>query len=47
MGEEERPGNAKLSTKKKLIEKLIIIILKGGCGEDRENDEKINITRLY
>ena len=44
--EGERPKDAKLSTEWKLIERLIIIILKVGCGEDG-GDEKINITRLY
>ena len=47
MREKERPGDAKLSTERKLIEKLIIIILKIGCGGGGEDDEKINITRLY
>ena len=47
MGEKERSGDAELSTKERLIERLIIIILKGGCGGDKENDEKVDITRLY
>ena len=46
MGEEERPGDVELSTEERLIERLIIIILKGGCGGDGD-DEKIDITRLY
>ncbi len=47
MGEGERPGDAKLSTEGRLIERLIIIILKGGCGGDKGGGEEINITRLY
>ncbi len=46
MGEEERPKNIKLSTEKRSIEKLVIIILKVDCGGDG-GDEEINITRLY
>ena len=47
MGEGGRSGDTKLSTEGKLIERLIIIMLKGGCGEDGGGGEKINITRLY
>ena len=47
MRERERPEDAKLSTEGRLIERLVIIILKIGCGGDRGNDEKIDITRLY
>jgi len=46
LGEEERPGDAKLSTEEKLIERLIIM-LEVGCGGDKGDDEEINITRLY
>ena len=47
MGEEERPGDAELSTKGKLIKRLVIIMLKGGCGGDRGDDKEVDITRLY
>ncbi len=47
MGEKERPGDAELSTEEKLIKKLIIIMLKRGCGGDKGDDKKINIIRLY
>ncbi len=47
MGERERSGDAKLSTEGRLIEKLVIIILKVDCGGDGGDDEKIDITRLY
>ena len=47
MGEKKRPRDVKLSTEERLIEKLIIIILKGDYGRDKRDDEKINITRLY
>ena len=47
MRERERPGDTKLSTKKKLIKRLIIIMLKVDYGEDKGDDEEINITRLY
>ncbi len=47
MGEEERPRNAELSTEERLIERLVIIILKVGCGGDGGDDEEIDITRLY
>ena len=47
MGEEERPGDVELSTERRLIERLVIIILKGGCGGGGKGGEKINITRLY
>ena len=47
MGKEERPRDAELSTEERLIEKLVIIILKVGCGGDEGDDEKINIICLY
>ena len=47
MGERERPGDVELSTEGRLIERLIIIMLKVGCGGSGEDDEEINITRLY
>jgi len=47
VGEGERSGDAKLSTEGRLIKRLIIIILKIDCGGGGEDDEKINITRLY
>ena len=47
MGEGERPGNVELSTKERLIERLIIIILKVGCGGGGGDDEEVDITRLY
>ena len=47
MGEKKRPGNAELSTKKRLIERLVIIILKVDCGGGERDDEEIDITRLY
>ena len=47
MGKEKRPGDAKLSTEERLIERLVIIILKVDCGGDGEDDEEIDITRLY
>ncbi len=47
MGEKKRPGDAELSTKRKLIERLVIIMLKVGCGGDGGDDEKVDITRLY
>ena len=46
MGEKERPGDAELSTEGKLIERLVIIILKGGCGGD-DGGEEVDMTRLY
>ncbi len=46
MGEGERPGDAKLSKEGRLIERLVIIMLKVGCGESGGDDEEINITRL-
>ena len=49
MGEEERPGDAELSTEGRLIERLVII-LKVGCGGGGgggENSEEVDITRLY
>ncbi len=45
MGEGERPGDAKLSTEERLIERLVIIILKVGCGGG--GDDEVDITRLY
>ncbi len=47
MGEGERPINAELSTKKRLIERLVIIILKVDCGGGGGDDEEIDITHLY
>jgi len=47
VGEKKRPGNAELSTKKRLIERLVIIILKVDCGGGGGDDEEIDITRLY
>jgi len=47
VGEKERPEDTKLSTERKLIERLVIIILKVGCGGDGGDDEEINITHLY
>ncbi len=47
MGERERPGDAELSTERRLIERLVIIILKEGCGGGREGREEVDITRLY
>ncbi len=47
MGEGEHSGDAELSTEGKLIERLIIIMVKGGCGGDKKNREEIDITRLY
>ncbi len=47
MGEEERSTDAELSTEGKLIERLIIIILKVGCGGGGGDDEEVDITRLY
>ncbi len=47
MGEKKRPRDVKLSTEERLIEKLIIIILKEGCRGGGKDDEEINITRLY
>jgi len=46
VGEKKRSGDAELSMEGRLIEKLIIIILKGGCGGDKKNGE-VDITRLY
>ena len=46
MGEGERPKDVELSTEGRLIERLIIIILKVDCGGDRGDDEEIDITRL-
>ena len=46
MGEGERPGDAELSTEKKLMERLVIIMLKVGCGGGRGDDE-VDIIRLY
>jgi len=45
--EKKRPRDVKLSIKGKLIKRLIIIILKVGCGGDRGDDEEVDITRLY
>jgi len=39
-------GKRKIIDEKKLIERLVIIILKVDYGEDGEDDE-INITHLY
>jgi len=47
VGEKEYPGDVELSTERRLIERLIIIMLKGGCGGDKGDGEKIDITRLY
>ncbi len=47
MGEEERPGDAELSTEGRLIERLVIIMLKVGCGGGGGDDEEVDITRLY
>ena len=46
MGEEKRSGDVKLSTEGRLIERLVIIILKVGCGGG-EKDDEVDITRLY
>jgi len=46
VGEGERPKDVELSTEGRLIERLIIIILKVDCGGDRGDDEEIDITRL-
>ena len=46
MGERERPGDAELSTERRLIERLVIIILKVDCGGGGGDDE-IDITCLY
>ena len=45
MGEGERPGDVKLSTEGRLIERLVIIMLKVGCGGGGD-DEEVDITRL-
>ena len=47
MGEEERPGDVELSTEERLIERLVIIILKIDCGGDEGDDKEVDITRLY
>ncbi len=47
MGKEKRPKNVKLSMKGRLIERLVIIILKIDYEEGEENDEEIDIIRLY
>jgi len=47
VGEEERPGDAELSTEGRLIERLVIIMLKVGCGGGGGDDEEVDITRLY
>ena len=47
MGEGERPGDAELSTEGRLIERLVIIILKIGCGRGGEDDKEVNIMCLY
>ena len=47
MGKGERPGNIKLSMKGRLIERLVIIILKIDYEEGEENDEEIDIIHLY
>ncbi len=47
MGEGERPGDAELSTEGRLIERLVIIMLKVDCGRGGGDDEEIDITRLY
>ncbi len=46
MREEERSEDVELSTERRLIERLVIIILKGRCGGGGGDDEEINITRL-
>jgi len=47
VGEKKHPGDAKLSTKGRLIKRLVIIILKIDCGGGGGDDEEVNITRLY
>ena len=47
MEKKERPGDAELSTEGRLIERLVIIMLKVGCGGGGGDDEEIDITRLY
>ncbi len=47
MGKEERPRDAELSTEGRLIERLVIIMLKVGCGGGGGDDEEVDITRLY
>ena len=46
MGERERPGDVELSTEGKLIERLVIIMLKVDCGGGGGDNEEVNITRL-
>ncbi len=46
MGEGERPGDVELSTEGRLIKRLVIIMLKVGCGGGGGDDE-VDITRLY
>ncbi len=45
-GKRRASGRRRIIDEKKLIERLVIIILKVGCGGDGD-DEEINITRLY
>ncbi len=47
MREKKRSGDAKLSTEGKLIERLVIIILKIDYGGGGGDDEEVDITRLY
>ncbi len=46
MGKKERSGDAELSTEGRLIKRLVIIMLKVGCGGGGGDDEEVDITRL-